>query len=417
MSNEYDSLINKAQEIVLTALTEGREMTEDEKNRSRNMIEEAKGLKSFHNSIDELENAIQASKGKKSADKRDLGSKLADNCQFKKWFDSVAPGGLVSDKAKIPDSPTFTLNTPMFAKSLITGLSDTSGGAFIQNEYSGIYQGLNYTPPTLRDLVQVRQTETDAIDYVIQTTKITQAAPVAEATSAALPTVTTVAGEESGYVSTVVPNPGGGYKPEGSLAYQKKTANVDVIAVWLPATKRSIADSSQLRSIINQDLKAALFENLDYEILNGDGTPGFTGITNTTGILTQSYSTDLLKTIRKAITQLSKNGEEATGIVMNPDDWETAELALAAAAPYLPYTKSLWRIPVVEFRGTMPKNTAFVGNWKKAVLWDRETITISISDSHADYFTRNLVAILAELRAAFAVVKPTAFVKVSKSGA
>lgn len=199
---------------------------------------------------------------------------------------SIEPGGLVSDKARIPDSPTFTLNTPMFAKSLITGLSDNSGGAFIQNEYSGIYQGMNYTPPTLRDLVQVRQTETDAVDYVIQTTKITQAAPVAEATTAALPTVTNVDGEESGYVSTIVPDPGGGYKPEGSLAYQKKTDYVDVIAVWLPATKNSIADSLQLRSIINQDLKAALFENLDYEILNGDGTPGFTGITNTTGILT-----------------------------------------------------------------------------------------------------------------------------------
>ncbi len=394
MSNEYDSLINKAQEIVLTALTEGREMTEDEKNRSRNMIEEAKNLKSICNSIDEIENAIQASKSKKSADKRDLGSKLADNCQFKKWFDSVAPGGLVSDKARIPDSPTFTLNTPMFAKSLITGLSDTSGGAFIQNEYSGIYQGMNYTPPTLRDLVQVRQTETDAVDYVIQTTKITQAAPVAEATSVS-----------------------DGMKPEGSLAYLKKTTNVDVIAVWLPATKRSIADSSQLRSIINEDLKAALNESLDHEILNGDGTPGFIGIANTSGILTQSYATDLLTTIRRAITQLSKNGEEATGIVLSPEDWETAELALATSAPYLPYTKSLWRVPVVEYKGTMPQKTAFVGNWKKAVLWDRETITISISDSHSDYFTRNLVAILAELRAAFAVIKPTAFVKVTTSGA
>lgn len=102
---------------------------------------------------------------------------------------------------------------------------------------------------------------------------------------------------------------------------------------------------------------------------------------------------------------------------MNPDDWETAELALAAAVPYLPYTKSLWCVPVVEYKGTMPQKTAFVGNWKKAVLWDRETTTISISDSHADYFTRNLVAILAELRAAFAVIKPTAFVKVTTSGA
>ena len=61
----------------------------------------------------------------------------------------------------------------------------------------------------------------------------------------------------------------------------------------------------------------------------------------------------------------------------------------------------------------MAANTAYIGNWQKAILWERQTVTISSSDSHADYFVRNLVAILGELRAAFAVVKPTAFVEIA----
>ncbi len=38
-----------------------------------------------------------------------------------------------------------------------------------------------------------------------------------------------------------------------------------------------------------------------------------------------------------------------------------------------------------------------------------------MTDSHADFFIRNLVAILAEERVAFAVTRPTAFVNVDIS--
>ena len=421
MNNKYDELIDSAQEIVLGALTEGREMTEDEKNRSQNMIKEAKQFKNeqaIQNVVDGLNS--EAVEGERIVSRKagDLGSLLVKNAQYQGWSKAIVSGGFVSEKARIPDSPSFTLRTPMHSKAVVTGLSDTSGGAFIRNEDSGVYQPLGYVPSTLRELVQVRQTQTDAVDYVSQTTKITQAAAVAEATSAAAPTVvTTATGEPLVYTSTVTPNAGGGYKPEGALAYARGTALVETLAVWIPATKRSIADSSQLRSIINQDLRDALNELLDQEILNGNGTPGFTGVANTPNILTQAFATDLLTSVRKGITQLSKNGEQATGIVLSPDDWETAELALAASAPYLPYTKSLWRIPVIEYSGTMTAKTGYIGNWRKAILWDREITQISISDSHADYFIRNLVAILGELRAAFAVVKPTAFVEVATQAA
>jgi hypothetical protein len=46
------------------------------------------------------------------------------------------------------------------------------------------------------------------------------------------------------------------------------------------------------------------------------------------------------------------------------------------------------------------------------MLWDREQAAISVSDSHADFFVRNLIAILAELRAAFGVIRPPAFVAI-----
>jgi len=46
------------------------------------------------------------------------------------------------------------------------------------------------------------------------------------------------------------------------------------------------------------------------------------------------------------------------------------------------------------------------------VLWDRERATVSVSDSHEDFFIRNMVAILAEMRAAFGLIRPSAFIVV-----
>jgi HK97 family phage major capsid protein len=71
----------------------------------------------------------------------------------------------------------------------------------------------------------------------------------------------------------------------------------------------------------------------------------------------------------------------------------------------------LWGVPVVQ-SFFQPQGTAWLANWRKAVLWDREAATISVSDSHSDFFIRNMVAILAEMRAAFGIIRPSAFVEV-----
>jgi Phage capsid family len=50
-----------------------------------------------------------------------------------------------------------------------------------------------------------------------------------------------------------------------------------------------------------------------------------------------------------------------------------------------------------------------VGDWTQMVMWLREGTQVLASDSHNDYFVRNLVAILAEFRAAVGVLAPAAF--------
>lgn len=415
MNNEkFTKLLGDAREIVEKALVEGRPMTEEERNKSMNMVDEAKqGLDdaALERKIAELQAA--AAKGEDETtqpeQKGSFGEQFANSNEFKSWMKQVAPNGHIPESAKGFSSPAFQVNMPFEKKAVITGLSDTSAGAFIQNDATGIYAPMGRKPLKLRDLISVRSTNSDLVEFVQQTAQVTQAAFVAEATSAAAPTVNAT-------THAVELNAGGGYKPEGSMAFLKVTTPVETVAVWIPVTKRALADSAQLRGIIDQELRDSLLDKIESNILFGQATPDFVGVAETSGILTQAFSSSIMTTARKAITNLAENGLEPnpTAFVMSPGDWEAVELALFAAAPYLPYQQSMWRIPVVESQ-YVTSGTAYLGNWKQAVMWDRQQVTISVSDSHADFFIRNLVAILAEARAAFGVIKPKSFVEIATS--
>ena len=214
-----------------------------------------------------------------------------------------------------------------------------------------------------------------------------------------------------------------GIKPEGAMAFEKVQEPVKTIAVWIPATKRALSDAAQLRGLIDQELRDDIAEELENQILNGDGIgENFTGLANTANVLVQVFNTDIITTTRQAITNLLVNGKQnPTAWVLNPNDWETIDLLQDLAGryywggPMAQGQKTLWGVPVVQsFLQT--QGTAWLGNWSKAVLWDREQTTISVSDSHADFFIRNMIAILAEMRGAFGVIRPSGFVEVDLAG-
>jgi len=70
---------------------------------------------------------------------------------------------------------------------------------------------------------------------------------------------------------------------------------------------------------------------------------------------------------------------------------------------------NLWGLPVAV-TSAIVVNTALVGAYKSAAqLFRHGGLRVEASSSHSDYFTRNLVAIRAELRAALVVPMPSAF--------
>jgi HK97 family phage major capsid protein len=144
----------------------------------------------------------------------------------------------------------------------------------------------------------------------------------------------------------------------------------------------------------------------------------FQGLANTPDTLGQAFDTDIIVTARKAITNLLINGRQIpTAYLMSPTDWEAFDLSQDLegryrwGGPMAQGTRTLWGVPVAQ-SFFLTAGTSWLANWSKMVLWDREQVNISVSDSHADFFIRNMVAILCELRAAMGVIRPSAFVEI-----
>ena len=295
-------------------------------------------------------------------------------------------------------------------KAVVTGASATSGGALVDSDFLGLVdEGTHERPLTVLDVLTRGQTDSDTVEYVRVTSATNNAAPVPEASTAG-----------------AIPDPDSentaGVKPESALALARISTPVVTIAHWIPATKRALSDAGQVRTLIDAFLRYGLFEELEDQIVNGDGSgENFTGILNTSGVQSQAWDTDILTTTRKAKTKVRLVGRSAANAYMlHPNDAETLDLLkdnegrFYFGGPADDGIQRLWRLPVVESEA-VPEGTGIVADWRRAVLWDREQAAVSATDSHADFFIRNLVAILAELRAAFGITRPTAFVTFATS--
>ena len=430
LSEEMKHHLLKAQAIAKAAEDEDRDFTEAEAKDLREhmskataakaAIEERKGNDELKATLAQLGDDIalnaktdekgnrQTASGFHLPDKaKSLGEQFTDSPEYKALL-AQAPNGKFGAKQRIQSEMVGF-------KSLVTGGSDTSGGALVQNDWRGLQVGLDLfqRPLRLRDVVTQGTTTSDTVEYVRVTSVTNNAAPVAEATTAAAPTAPESAG-------ALVNAAGGGYKPESGLALAKVTATVKTIAHWMPATKRALSDAAQIRTLIDAFLLYGLEEELEDQMIQGDNTgENFEGIGTVSGVQAQAWDTNLLTTLRKARTKVRTVGRSiANAYLFNPADLETLDLLQDNEGRYYfggptasGSANPLWGVGVVETE-VVPAGTGYVGDFRKAVLWDREQATVQVTDSHLDFFVRNLVAILAEMRAAFGVLQPSAFVEI-----
>lgn len=437
LTDQLKTHLQNAQSIAAKAEDEDRDFTDTERNEVNDLmakasdtkkeLEKAKGDASVKSAIKDLGDAVGlvdseaeaknrkeqlGAGGIRQTDRSSVGEAFISSDEYADLLKS-APNGVFQKDSRVQ-------SRPVGFKDLVTGASPTSAGAYREEDFRGLLAGPEqfYRPLTLRQLVTTGTTTSDQVEYARVTGITRNAAPVPEATSS------------DAVDGTTVTNAAGGVKPESAFSTVRVTTPVRTIAHWIPITKRALSDAAQVRTLIDNFLQIGLEEELEDQMVAGDGTgENFQGLATVSGTQTQTAVTDPsgkpagfgnLLAVRRARTLVRLVGRsQANGIVIHPNDLQKLdEISDNQGRFYFGGpsgsngSSPLWGLNVIESEAAT-QGTAWVGDWRKAVLWDREQASVTATDSHADFFVRNLVAILAEMRAAFGVVQPNAFVKVT----
>lgn len=209
-------------------------------------------------------------------------------------------------------------------------------------------------------------------------------------------------------------------KPESAITFELKSAPVRTIAHWIPVSRQAAQDAPQLQSLIDSEMLYGLALAEEDEMLNGDSTGE-----HLFGLIPQATpfnppitvdAPNRLDILLMAIAQAQAAKLPATGIVMNDLDWlellalKDGEGRYLGAGPFGAQPNVAWTLPVV---GTpaMERGDFMAGAFLMAAqIFDHMTPQIFISDSHADFFIRNMLAVLCEERLALAVKRPEALV-------
>jgi hypothetical protein len=243
--------------------------------------------------------------------------------------------------------------------------------------------------PGLLDLVLATPTDSSPFTYMSETTNTSAAAETAEA----------------------------GTYGESTIVFTPASSNVAKVTVWLPVTDEALEDTDSLAATIDDRLALQIRQRLEAQMLNGNGTaPNLRGILNVAGIGTQPKGADTAAVaIRKAKTKVQTPGYgQPDLLVINPTDAEEIDLAAAVdlTAPWV-VRDEMWDVPRYA-TDALTAGTAVIGDWRNyAGLKVKKGLTLQVSDSHSTFFVEGKQAVRAEIRVAFPVYRPAAFVSVT----
>lgn len=211
----------------------------------------------------------------------------------------------------------------------------------------------------------------------------------------------------------------GDEKQESTVASVAKRSEIATIAHHTTASVQVLTDNEDLEQQIGMLLSTGCSLRLENELLNGDGGTEYSG--KISGLMkeatpvTSLTATDPADRIGEAITGLHADGWEPRLIVLHPLDWFniTRTRENAGSGQYLlgsprdPSPLMLWGVPVV-LSANMPSGQALVLDTNQVAVLDRAMLTLEASRHHGDNFTKNMITLLAELRAGLAVFSSAA---------
>lgn len=311
---------------------------------------------------------------------------------------AIHPGGtgagtverkLISAKGPSP----WAGKLPM--KELLTKAIDPSGAVQLGTVFRQEPVAFGYR--TLLDVIPVQPMKgTDVFEYLKQTVRTNNAAPVAR----------------------------GGTKPTSVVSLVKVVDTARYIAtISEPIANDYLADVAALGNFLAGELVFMVREKLETQILAGDGTlPNLSGILDQSGLQTQAKGADPTPdAIHKAITKV-RTGDakvEPSHVALHPSDWEDIRLLKTADGEYIfghpgeTAPQSIFGVPVVLTLG-LTAGTGIVGDFTgSAMIHERENVKVDWNEGDPLLFNTNQKRFRAEGRWGLAVFRPAAFCSVT----
>jgi HK97 family phage major capsid protein len=318
-------------------------------------------------------------------ERRSMGVQLIESPEFQGFIK-----GQLHRRAGSWVSPMMELH----ATTLTEG--GGSGGPLVLPQIVPGIVPLLFRKPMVSDLLPQGVTGSNALLYLQETTFTNAATPVLEGTA----------------------------KPESALVFAQKTAPVQKIAHFLPVTEEMLEDVPAIRDYIDSRLRLGLDLTEDDQLLNGNGTaPNLMGLLNVPGqtpVLPRGADTNMDALFKQATIIATTAYVQPDAYVLNPANWQAIQLAKNTQGNYMgagPWSgaqpPTLWGYPVAV-TPSIAVGTGLVGGFQMgAQEFTKGGVRVEVSNSHQDFFVKNLIAIRAEERLALCIYRPAAFGQVS----
>ena len=227
--------------------------------------------------------------------------------------------------------------------------------------------------------------------------------------------------QQTGFTNNATMVPENTKKPESEIEFATKLTGVSTLAHLFKASKQIMDDFTQLKSLVDLELRYGLKYVEEQQLLFGDGTGvNLHGIVPQATKFNKAFAVEkhnAIDDIRLAMLQAQLARLPSSGIVMHYQDWAKVELLKNEVGNYLygnpslSAIPSLWSLPIVE-----TEIASFVGKFLTggfaggAQIFDREDANVVISTENNDDFEKNMITIRCEERLALALYRPEAFV-------
>lgn len=194
----------------------------------------------------------------------------------------------------------------------------------------------------------------------------------------------------------------GALKPEATMTPTVVSDSLVTLAHHKGITRQALEDLPQIRSTVENRLRQGLVVALEEMVAAALGAATLPAATVPVG-------GTLLEAIRVGVGTVQSAGYgQPNAVLLNPTDWASLDIATIGNAGGASGQSGFWGMRAVAVP-SVPAGTAYVGNFATAIqLFTRSNAEVFMTDSHADYFVRNIILLLAEIRALATVPDPGA---------